>query len=259
MITEKSPDTWQELQEWCAQILRECGWNAETEVTVDLVRGQAEIDVLATETVQGREYKTLIECKNWAQRVPQQVVHSFRTVVADVGANTGYIVSKVGFQSGAYEAAEHTNVKLLTWREFQDIFEPQWYCEYLTKYVGETLEPLGDYLEPIPDMVHWDEYLEDHEIDRLKELYHEHLPLGVLIMALSPYINMLSGQSTKLDLPLGDKAKAYSCLPESLCSRTGYREFIQELEEHCRPILEEFQRLRDVAFSRRDSPTCTTD
>ncbi|MBF0247384.1 MAG: hypothetical protein HQL36_04855 [Alphaproteobacteria bacterium] len=64
MITEKSPGDWQELQEWTAQILRECGWTADTEVAIKLARGRAKIDVLATEHVQGRDYLTLIECKH---------------------------------------------------------------------------------------------------------------------------------------------------------------------------------------------------
>jgi len=76
VITEKIPADWRQLQDWTAQILRECGWNAETEVTVKLVRGSAEIDVLAIESVRGREYKTLVECKNWRNRVPQTVVHA---------------------------------------------------------------------------------------------------------------------------------------------------------------------------------------
>lgn len=253
MITEESPQTWQQLQEWCADILCECGWEAKTEVTVDLVRGQAEIDVLATETVRGREYKTLVECKNWANRVPQHVVHSFRTVVADLGANAGYIVSKAGFQAGAYQAAEHTNVKLLTWHEFQETFEQQWYWEHLTKYVVEHLEPLGNYLEPIPAMVHWDQYLEEKEVERLKQLHREHQPLGVLIMALSPYIGMMDGQSTRFELPLGEGAKIYSSLPESIYERTGYREFIAELQDYCMPILSEFRQYRDIAFARRDA------
>ena len=252
VITEKEPQTWQQLQDWCAQILHECGWQAKTEVTVDLVRGHAVIDVLATETVRGREYQTLVECKNWSSKVPQHVVHSFRTVVADVGANAGYIVSMAGFQPGAYQAVEHTNVKLLTWLEFQEIFEQQWYWEYLTKYVVEHLEPLGDYLEPIPAMTHWDQYLEE-EVERLKQLHREHQPLGVLIMALSPYIGMLDGQFVRLTLPLREQARVYSSLPERLFERTGYREFIAELQDHCMPILREFRQYRDIAFARRDA------
>ena len=255
MITEKKPDTWQDLQEWCAQILRECGWKTDTEVKVDLARGQAEIDVLATEIVQGREYKILIECKNWANRVPQSIVHSFRTVVADFGANTGYIVSKSGFQSGAYRAAEYTNVELLTWSGFQEALEVQWYWEYLTKYVVRTLEPLGDFLEPMPisDVRHWGKYLDHHENDRLIKLYNDNCHLPILILELSPYIGMMKGNSAKVDLPISKRLKACGNFPESLLRRTGYREFIQDLEEYCAPILQEFQEFRELVSSRRDS------
>jgi restriction system protein len=160
MITEKHPESWQQLQESTAQILRECGWTAETEVKVSTVRGTAEIDVFAIEMVQGREYKVLFECKNWTARVPQNMVHGFRTVMTDVGANTGYIISKAGFQAGAYEAAANTNIRLLSWTEFQEVFEDQWYWTYLTQQADEdkVLDPLCSYLEPLPAMIHWDAY-----------------------------------------------------------------------------------------------------
>lgn len=251
MITEKTPDSWQDLQDWTAQILRECGWTAETEVPVQTVRGHAEIDVAATESVQGREYKTLVECKNWSTRVPQGVVHAFRTVIADVGANTGYIVSRVGFQSGAYEAAANTNVKLLSWHEFQEAFEDQWYWTHLVNQVHEVLDPLCSYLEPLPAMAHWDMYLDEDAVARLVEMYHQHFPLGALIMAMQPFMAMIPGRKQRIILPLGDRAREYGDLPEALTSRTGYREFFEELEKYATPILEEFQSFRDIAFERK--------
>ena len=83
--------------------------------------GRAELDVYAVETVEGREYRTAVECKNWATPVPQHVVHAFRTIVADAGVNTGYVVSRAGFQAGAHEAAGNTNIRLVTWSEFQQV------------------------------------------------------------------------------------------------------------------------------------------
>jgi hypothetical protein len=253
MITEKTPSSWQELQTWTAQILQECGWKAETEVKVKTVRGKAEIDVLAIETVQGREYKTLIECKNWTARVPQNVVHGFRTVVADVGANTGYIVSKAGFQAGAYEAAANTNIKLLSWAHFQEAFEDQWYWTHLVQQVHKILDPLCSYLEPLPAMIHWDEYLDEGDVTRLKEMYHHYFPLGALIMAMQPFMATLPGRRHRIDLPLGEKARDYGDLPEALTSRTGYREFFNELVKYSLPILDEFRAFRDKAFKRKEA------
>jgi restriction system protein len=249
MITEKSPESWQQLQEWTAQILRECGWKAQTEVRVKTARGTAEIDVFAIETVRGREYKTLIECKNWTARVPQNVVHAFRAVMAaDIGANTGYIISRAGFQAGAYEAAANTNVKLLSWGEFQEVFEDQWYWTHLTQQAHEVLDPLCSYLEPLPAMIHWDSYLHEGEIARLKEMCHQHFPLGALIMLLQPF---MAGRNARIPLPIGDRAKDYGDLPASVTSRTGYREFFDELVKHALPILAEFQSFRDLAFERK--------
>lgn len=251
MISERSPESWQELQESTAQILRECGWVAHTEVRVKTVRGTVEIDVLATETVQGREYKTLIECKNWTARVPQNVVHGFRAVIADIGANAGYIVSRAGFQAGAYEAAANTNVKLLSWTEFQSVFEDQWYWAHFTEQVRDVLDPLCEYLEPLPAMIHWDSYLTEAEINRLKEMYHQHFSLGAVIMMMQPHMALLPGRNLKVPLPLGKRTQDYGDLPSSLTSCVAYREFFDELVKHSLPILAEFQSFRDLAFARK--------
>ncbi len=251
MITEESPGHWRELQDWTAQILRECGWTADTEVTMKLARGQANIDVLATEHVQGRDYLTLVECKHWTTPVPQSVAHGFRTVVADAGANTGYIVSKAGFQSGAHEAVVHSNVRLLTWEEFQEAFEEQWYWSHYVKMVEDVLDPLCSYLEPLPAMAAWDKYLDQKQVDRLVAMYKENFQLGALIMSMHPVQGMFPGRRARVILPLGDRTKDYGNLPEELFALTGYREFFKALANHALPILDEFRRYRDVALEKK--------
>jgi hypothetical protein len=51
MITTRQPETWQELQEGVAGILRECGFSVEVEKKLETVRGTVEIDVFAQEDV----------------------------------------------------------------------------------------------------------------------------------------------------------------------------------------------------------------
>ena len=63
----------------------------------------------------------LCECKHWRRAVPQEVVHAFRTVMADVGAHRGFIISIAGFQEGAFEAVANTNIDLVTFEELQEI------------------------------------------------------------------------------------------------------------------------------------------
>lgn len=253
MITERQPESWQQLQDWTCQLLNECGWKADTEVTITLPRGSVAVDVHAIEEVQGRDYLNLVECKHWASRVPKHVVHSFRTVVTESGANVGYIVSKEGFQSGAYEAAQSTNIRLLSWNEFQDVFEEQWYSSFLRKSAYAELDPLISYLEPIPAMAHWDEFLDDSHVDRLKEMYTQHQPLGALIMLLMPYMADIKRMDTRIELPLGDRAGDYGALPETLTSCSGYREFLDEITKYSLPILDEFRSFRDIAMERKQA------
>ncbi|MBO6549321.1 MAG: restriction endonuclease [Rhizobiales bacterium] len=251
MITQNEPATWQDLQTWTAQILNECGIQAQTEITLKSVRGEVEIDVLAIENVQGREHKVLVECKNWKAKVPKNVVHGFRTVVNDIGANVGYIISKAGFQSGAYEAAENTNIKLMTWWEFMEAFEDQWYWNHLPNQVYEQLDGLCSYLEPIPAMTAWDEYLDESDVERLREMYQQHCPLGMLIFALLPFNAMLPGKKERIRLPLGDCPGEYGNPPDSLIAQAGYREFFDELVKYSNPILTEFRSYRDKALARK--------
>jgi restriction system protein len=123
MITTAVPGTWRDLEAQVGQILSECGFATEVEKVVTTARGAVEIDVFAQETVHGRAYTIISECKHWRSAVPQGVIHGFRTVAADIGAHKGYIISMSGFQLGSFSAAELTNIELVTWQQFQEAFE----------------------------------------------------------------------------------------------------------------------------------------
>src|ERR1700754_2667432 len=119
---------WSDLQEKVAMFFRELGYEAATQLTVELAgRGRKEVDVHIRDPRASVNQIMLAECKCWASRVPQDTVHSFRSVMEGTGANTGFIISKVGFQAGAYEAARNTNIHLLSWDELQRKFGRQWY------------------------------------------------------------------------------------------------------------------------------------
>jgi restriction system protein len=91
----------------------------------------------------------LCECKHWASPVSKDVVHSFRTVVADFGASRGFLISSGGFQKGAYEAAEFSNVRLMKWDEFEVAWMKRWIDKYLRPTLYEAQERLTDYTEPL--------------------------------------------------------------------------------------------------------------
>jgi hypothetical protein len=120
-IIKNDPIDWRMLQHDVSTILRDCGYEADTEKTIETVRGKVEVDVFATKK-KAYTSTVLCECKYWNTAVPQTVIHAFRTVVEDSGASQGIIISKTGFQKGAFEAVAKSNLVLLTWQEFQNAF-----------------------------------------------------------------------------------------------------------------------------------------
>ena len=97
LIEANPPGSWQDLEARVAQILTECGYEVESQKNVPLARGDVNIDVWADDHSSPQNI-IVVECKHWATPVTKSVVHSFRTVVGDSGANTGLIVSSAGFQ-----------------------------------------------------------------------------------------------------------------------------------------------------------------
>jgi hypothetical protein len=126
MIFDREPADWKELQTMVAQAFREMGFDAQVGIEVPLVRGKKEIDVFVQEMIDKILTLLFIECKFWNSDVPQEIVHGFRTVVADGGAHKGYIIAKKGFQSGAYDVSEKTNVEVLTWDQFNKLYFSRW-------------------------------------------------------------------------------------------------------------------------------------
>lgn len=120
------PKSWNDLQNIVCEILIECGYNSSVEKSIKTVRGDVEIDVFSEKEI---GFKTIIlcECKYWKSKVTQTVVHSFRTVVNDSGASYGIIISKSGFQKGAYFAALNSNISLFSFEEFQEKFLKDWF------------------------------------------------------------------------------------------------------------------------------------
>ena len=107
------PKTWVDLQNYVCRLLNEAGYKATSPCDIETVRGSVEVDVLV-ESPDELVKKIICECKFWNTPVPKEKVHAFRTVVGDTGASLGLLISKTGFQSGAIEAANLSNVSLLS-------------------------------------------------------------------------------------------------------------------------------------------------
>jgi len=170
VIYQNQPEDWEDLQNKVCSILTVCGLRSETEKDIDTVRGNVEIDVYATDPTTPENLIYVCECKHWNTAVPKNVVHGFRTVTSDIGAHVGLIIAKSGFQSGAFDTAINSNVKLLTWYEFQELFIDRWkesryqelkslfeelfeYYDYLSAPIGNAISGNQDRLDEYSNLI----------------------------------------------------------------------------------------------------------
>jgi restriction system protein len=250
MITSKSPDTWQELQSEVGRLLEECGFKVEVEKKIATARGTVEVDVYAEEWIRGRTYSTVCECKRWKANVSQDIVHAFRTVMSDFGANIGYIVSIAGFQEGAYKAIEHTNVRLVTWIELQAQFEASWLEEYFSPTITERLDPLLSYTEPL--LPRWFDALTEENQRAYLDLKEKYDEFGWLVMTFTTYSRMVRQHESFPALPVKAHLSAESPLlkkvPQAILEETHYREFLDAMTEFGLGVLQQFDVLRHSAI-----------
>jgi len=103
---------WQEYQQEAAEFFRSLGLCADVDMTLQGVRARHDIDVVVRSKHVGFEIQWLVECKHWKTRVSKLHVLGLREIVNDVGADRGIILCEAGFQTGAIEAANLTNVQV---------------------------------------------------------------------------------------------------------------------------------------------------
>ncbi|WP_018015911.1 restriction endonuclease [Teredinibacter turnerae] len=111
---------WKSFQSQTAELFIKAGCSAEVEKIVEGVRGKHEIDVYVTFKRYGIECVWVIECKCWNSNVPKEKVAALQSIVSDVGADRGVIISKKGFQSGAIRLSLNSNVTLASLDDLKD-------------------------------------------------------------------------------------------------------------------------------------------
>lgn len=112
---------WKEYQESAARYFRSLGLEAATDVSVQGVRTSHDVDVLVKSHHVGFDITWIVECKNWKTSVSKLHVLALREIVSDIGADRGILLSESGFQSGAREAANLTNVQVTSLIELQEL------------------------------------------------------------------------------------------------------------------------------------------
>lgn len=110
---------WKNYQEETASYFRSLGLDASTDITVKGARTSHDIDVLVKSYHVGFDVTWIVECKLWKTPVSKLHVLALREIVSDIGADRGILLAESGFQSGAIEAANLTNVQVTSLSEVQ--------------------------------------------------------------------------------------------------------------------------------------------
>ncbi len=256
LIEGAPPATWQDLESVVAQILSECGYEVERGKNIKLARGDVNVDAWADEHTSPPNIM-IFECKHWATPVNKSVVHAFRMVTGDSGANLGLLVSSAGFQNGALEAAAYSNVRLLTWDEFQQMFVQRWFRRYMAPVIGEETEPLHEYIEPLNSRIFSKaDALPEERRTRFAELRQQHAHLAVLNFVFHPvlvHVGMTPVAGLPPALPLRKRADglvreaALDVLPDAVLDATALRPLLEAILDVSRSAVAEF----DAVFGER--------
>lgn len=201
MITEE-PKNWKDLQEKVNYILNGVGLNSEKEVILKTPRGSVEIDVYAIDECSVDKIKYIVECKNWNNKIPQTVIHSFITIMNETGGNIGFVISKKGFQKGAIEYTNSTNIRLFSFNQFQIHYFEKWYLNNFSTKIYEIGKYLILYLDPLNSR----RYRAEKQFSILKnekfnELFDKYSLFGNLLLIISSpfeYINIFTKEKKQI-------------------------------------------------------------
>jgi hypothetical protein len=258
VIETNAPQTWEALENTSAKILREAGFFVEQRKEVKLVRGTANVDIVFTDAGAAPPITTFIECKHWNTEVTKKEVQAFRTIVQDAGAHSGMLLGSRGFQSGAFAAATSSNVRLIDWKEFEEIYEDRWTDNYLRPALRPAFEPLVDLTEPLSSKLCRE--LGDLSVKECRSAIETAEKLtGFAFFGLRLYVewreNYPGFGAGKLQLPLRKwlPALAQSELPSSIVEITAARQFLSEMIREANAGVDQIEREIQKAFQARGS------
>ena len=103
---------WSEYQDQAGEFFSRLGLDTKIEHQLEGARGLHVVDVYASGSFNGIAFNWVVECKAWKNNIPKEKVMALSAIVQDVGADRGFLLSEIGFQSGAIRAARSSNITL---------------------------------------------------------------------------------------------------------------------------------------------------
>ena len=152
-----------EFEVFCLELLRDyaveeglSNFVINHDVKLKAYDGSYQIDVYASFTAMGLEYKILCECKQYKSKVKREIVQTLEGKIRSLGVHRGIILSTSGFQSGAITYAKEHGIALIQVYDHscepyshsggpdvvEDENDPLVYCEkHWPKYRAICIEP----------------------------------------------------------------------------------------------------------------------
>jgi Restriction endonuclease len=116
--------TWQEYQTLASASFEAMGCSVAVDGRLQGARSAHDIDVVVRFTRWGIDQLWIVECKHQRRKVTKSAVETLKSIVSDVGADKGFLLSESGFQPAATASADKTSLSLLTLRDLQDRAAP---------------------------------------------------------------------------------------------------------------------------------------
>jgi len=112
-------EPWEQYEIEVFKLFCSTGYVCQHNVVLQGVRGSHQIDIVVDVDDMPTTHRWVVECKYWSNPVTKNEVLSLKSVMEDIGASHGFLLSEMGFQSGAYKMAQLQNISLISQVELQ--------------------------------------------------------------------------------------------------------------------------------------------
>ncbi|MBP2159568.1 MULTISPECIES: restriction endonuclease [Asticcacaulis] len=230
--------TWREYQQEACDFFHKLGWDAATDVAVQGVRTSHDIDVLVNIDHAGFKITWVVECKAWRRPVTKLHVMGLREIVHDIGADRGILLAESGFQSGALEASNFTNVQVTSLKALKVSTKDEVNSSGLKNLLGKLEKASYEY---------WEIPKEERINHKLRSGGPGQYYPGIAVIQLS---RDFLGQALRGVFPIqvGGAAQMFA----GIASLPTKFETVEEVIHYMTPLIDDFElRISDV-YSRLD-------
>ena len=112
-------EPWEQYEIEVFKLFCSTGYVCQHNVVLQGVRGSHQIDIVVNVNDLPTTHLWIVECKYWSHPVTKHEVLSLKSIIEDIGASHGFLLSEVGFQSGAHKMARLQNISLISQSELQ--------------------------------------------------------------------------------------------------------------------------------------------